>query len=271
LKYEDFYNLKIVTVHKGMSLVELLVVIATSTILMGILLPSFNLARQQATRNVCLNNLRQMSTAACAYAVSNDDYYPVAFNTERINGTRRYIAWDFTTYKDWSAAEPKEHVEPGLLWTGKTIDKIQQCPAFKGPANWFSDPHTGYNYNTSYIGRNETTQPVSSSRTIDVKSPAQTALFGDGEYTGGANKFMRAPFSNPRDMSFGDSNRYAGTQGFRHIHTTNIAFCDGHADSQKEIFTNTNSAAQKILEEYNQTSENQIGFLSQNNKLYDLK
>ena len=49
------------------------------------------------------------------------------------------------------------------------------------------------------------------------------AIFGDGEYKGGANKFMRAPFDSPGDDSF--NGRYAGTQGFRHLTTTNVAFC----------------------------------------------
>ncbi len=254
-----------------MSLIELLVVISTSALLLGILLPSLQAARQQAKRTVCLNNLRQMALAAQTYSAVYDDYYPIAYHTERVNGVRHILAWDFNTWKDWSAAEPVEHVEPGLLWMGRTIEKIQQCPAFQGPANWLADPHTGYNYNTSYIGRNETTNPVTSAKTIEVRTPAKTALFGDGEYTGGANKFMRAPSSNPRDASFSDTARHAGVQGFRHLHTTNIAFCDGHAASQRDLYTDTDASSQDILVQHNQTHSNQIGFLAPDNSLYDLK
>ena len=254
-----------------MSIIEILVVAATSTVLMGILLPSFNLARQQAKQTVCKNNLRQMVTAASSYTIDNDNYYPIAYYNERIDGIRTYFAWDFTTWKDWNAEEPEEHVEPGLLWMGQTIEKVHQCPSFKGPANWFSDPHTGYNYNTSYIGLNETITPTNSSRALEVRSPSQTVLFGDGEYIGGANKFMRAPLSNPRDSSFSNSDRHAGSQGFRHMRTTNTAFCDGHTDSQNKVFTNTDQIAKEILEEYNKTHDNKIGFLSPDNKLYDLK
>ena len=257
--------------HKGMSLIEILVVIATSTILMGILLPSLNIARQQAKRTVCLNNLRQMATAANTYTIDNDGHFPLAYKTEKVNGVRRFISWDFTTWKDWSEEEPVDHVESGLLWMGQTIGKVQQCPSFSGSANWLSDPHTGYNYNTSYIGINESIQPANSTRIIEVKSPTQTVLFGDGEYTGGANKFMRSPFASQRDLSFADSDRYAGAQGFRHMHSTNISFCDGHVDSKKELFTSTDPAGQEILEEYNETHNDKIGFLSSDNKPYDLK
>ncbi len=255
----------------GLSLIEVLVVISTSALLVGILLPSFGTARQQAQRSCCLNNVRQMALAAQTYSTAYDDHYPPAYRTERVNDTRRYLAWDFNTWKDWNRPEPVEHVEPGLLWMGRTVEQIQQCPAFKGPANWLVDPYTGYNYNTSYIGLDETLQPIDSIKTTDVCSPTQTALFGDGEYTGGANKFMRAPFSNPRDAGFSDAFRHAGAQGFRHLHTTNVAFCDGHADFLNEVHTNTDPASRDILEQHNQTHDNKIGFLSTDNRLYDLK
>ena len=257
--------------QKGMTLVELLVVVSTSALLIGMLLPSLGTARQQARRTLCLSNLRQMALAAQAYSTAYDDHYPIAYHTERIDGVRWNLAWDFNTWKDWSESDPVDHVEPGLLWMGQTVEKIQQCPVFKGPANWLEDPYTGYNYNTSYIGRNETIEPAGSAMTTDVRSPARTALFGDGEYPGGANKFMRAPFSNPRDMSFSDAFRYAGVQGFRHLRATNVAFCDGHARSQHERFTDTDSVSRDILEQHNETAASPIGFLSADNDLYDLK
>jgi len=257
--------------HYGFSLIEILVVVSILSLLLGILLPSLHTTRQQAQRILCLNNLRQMVMAAQTYSSFYDDHYPIAYFTERVNGIPHYLAWDFNTWKNWSESEPIEYVEPGLLWMGKTIDKIQQCPVFQGSDNWFDDPFTGYNYNISYIGLNETVRPMDSVKVTEVRSPPETAIFGDGEYTEGANKFMRAPFPNPRDESFSDTGRYAGVQGFRHLHTTNVAFCDGHVHSQHEIYTNTNQTSREILEQHNQTNDNKIGFLSIDNRLYDLK
>ena len=254
----------------GLSLVELLVVISTAALLIGLLLPSLGAARHQAKRTLCLSNLRQMTLAAQTYSAAYDDHYPIAYHTDRVNGVRRFLAWDFNTWKDWSGSEPVERVEPGLLWMGRTIEKIQQCPVFQGPANWHADPYTGYNYNTSYIGRNETIEPVGSAQTVEVRNPAQTALFGDGEYAGGANKFMRAPFSNPRDASF-NMGRHAGAQGFRHLGTTNVAFCDGHARFLRDVHTNTDPVSRDTLIEHNDSHASQIGFLSSDNSLYDLK
>lgn len=211
-----------------------------------------------------------MAIAANSYTLSNNDHYPLAYYTQRKNEIRYYYSWDFTTYKDWSTTPAKEVVEPGLLWQGDTIKKINQCPSFKGAHNWFADPYTGYNYNTSYIGINEIAFPVNSAKTTDVKRPSETALFGDGQYSAGVNKYMRAPFSNPRDASFSDPGRVAGTQGYRHIGKTNIAFCDGHIESWKNLFTNMDSIGQEQLDRYNETHNVKIGFLSEDNGIYDL-
>ena len=256
---------------KGFTLIELLVVISVIALLVSILMPAMSRARQQAKSLYCLNNIRQMVIAANTYANSNDDYYPIAYYTQKKNGIRYYYSWDFTTRKDWSITPAKEVVESGLLWQGEPISEVQQCPSFKGDDNWFADPHTGYNYNTSYIGTNETTTPVRSARSTEVKRASETALFGDGEYSSGANKYMRAPFSNPRDASFSDPGRVAGTQGYRHLGKTNVAFCDGHAESWEERFTEMDPIGKNELDKYNESSKVKIGFLSSNNRVYDLK
>jgi prepilin-type processing-associated H-X9-DG protein len=257
--------------HNGFSLVEILVVVSTSALLVGLLIPSVQTARQQARRAACLNNLRQIALAAAIYADVYDEHYPLAYHTEKIGDTTYFRAWDFDTWKDWSGVTPVEHVEPGILWMGQTSKKTHQCPAFRGSANWFKDPYTGYNYNISYIGLNETIRPVDSTKTTEVRSPVQTALFGDGEYIGGANKFMRAPLENPRDASFSNGFRHAGAQGFRHLHTTNVVFCDGHAGFLRDVYTQTNQTSRTILEDHNRTHQNKIGFLSEDNRLYDLE
>jgi prepilin-type processing-associated H-X9-DG protein len=153
-----------------------------------------------------------------------------------------------------------------------TIEKIQQCPAFKGVSNTGADPYTGYNYNTSYIGLIDTLSPVDSARITDVGRPTETALFGDGQCpTGGANKYMRAPFSHPGDTLLPDSARHAGAQGYRHLRQTNVAFCDGHAGPWSEVYTATDPAAKKVLDTHNAEEGVPIGFLSPDNGLYDLK
>jgi len=59
--------------QKGFTLIELLVVIAIIAILMAILIPTLNRAKEQGKRAACLNNLHQLQLAWIMYADENDD------------------------------------------------------------------------------------------------------------------------------------------------------------------------------------------------------
>ncbi len=69
----------------GFTLIELLVVIAIIALLVSILLPSLNRARELAKRAVCSTNLNGMGKALVLFSSTNDDKMP-ALNTGTTSG-----------------------------------------------------------------------------------------------------------------------------------------------------------------------------------------
>lgn len=61
---------------KGFTLIELLVVIAVIALLLSILLPTLNKAKEFAKRSVCANNLKQVGLSLAIYAHSQDGKFP---------------------------------------------------------------------------------------------------------------------------------------------------------------------------------------------------
>ena len=256
--------------HKGFTLIELLVVLAIIALLAGILMPSLVAARQMGRRLVCLSNLRQMVIAAGNYLADNNEYYPLASfvdKSQAADGVQHNYEWDFFKVYEFGQMTG---CKPGALWQTESILKIQQCPAFKGSANSPGDPFTGYNYNVSFIGgileraQDGTLTGTNSTRALEVKKPARCVIFGDGEYEDGANKFMRSPGLGKLETQDDLKLKPYGTQGFRHLHKTNVAYCDGRAETLADRYTETHEELIDLIAE-------EAGFLSADNSAYDLK
>ncbi len=283
---------------KAFTLIELLVVIAIIAMLLAIVLPSLQRVKEQGRSVYCKNNLRQMALTAASYVNDFDGYFPIAHYSmqsavmasagEGVEGASVGAAynycWDYTTIMQGDRVQ----VSAGTLWQGETADEVHKCPSYK-ESDTGIDPFSGYNYNTSYIGHGENERydaPTFSGRVIDhpnrsgeyivmsakaseLRSPGSCVLFGEGQYAGGANKFMRSPAVWAGDMDW--MLRPGGTQGFRHAQKTNVAWADGHVTEVKECYTDTHPKYKTQLDAYNEANKVKIGFLGPDNLQYNLK
>jgi len=73
--------------RKAFTLIELLVVVAIITILIAILLPSLNKAREQSKTTVCMSNLRQLALATRVYMAEDN---AAILMTDWTQGNRAY-------------------------------------------------------------------------------------------------------------------------------------------------------------------------------------
>jgi prepilin-type processing-associated H-X9-DG protein len=209
---------------RGLTIVEIVAVLAIFALLLGILAPALASSRARARSLRCQSNLKQMAAAAYNYAALYDAF-PAAIRYENVGGVIRTIAWDWIT----SSGHPPV---PGPLWTFTTNpDDVQQCR--KG------------------------VPPAACSRACDC------AMFGDGGWRGGANKFMRSPL-NAEHLP--PATIYSGGQAFRHRHATNIAFVDGHVGANSDPRKGQHQT-QTLLNQYMHFPRN--GFLSDDDRMYN--
>ena len=128
--------------HKaGFTLVELLVVIAIIGILIALLLPAVQSARETGRRMTCLNNLKQWGLALNTYQEAHSGVFPVG-NVEPPNyyggpiGTNYAGGWwgfQARLLPYLEAGNIDKLIEPGYTSRGQCFDYIQCLPVNYNP------------------------------------------------------------------------------------------------------------------------------------------
>lgn len=253
---------------RAFTLVELLVVISIIALLISILLPSLNKARNQAKSAVCLSNLKRIGLQGAMYVTDNGTFPPVRLKKvpggdaklqdyyHAIPGhefRRKAPRWQwFISDELGPIVDPRKFpTEDAFNKSMEISNKYWEDPGMRDETFKKNIRNGAYGYNGTYLGNTREKDgriirfPVAE---IMVRSPAGTVFVADsrggndphGNHSYWLDPPKRAKYGDPNgdEQAFSPNSAKGGDEILghspveaRHNGRGNAGFCDGHAES----------------------------------------
>lgn len=191
----------------GFTLVELLVVIGIIALLIGILLPTLNRARESARQTKCLSNMRQIAVATVMFAQENTGRMPT-------RGGSAIMKWDTASNKYVQVGGTDI---PGLQSTTDWIAWQRKVDPWIGAAS------TGADQNITYSGL---------AKFMSIRPRYHTTPQEANSIAGAADEVFRCPSDNVEARPNAMDN---GNKPYRYSYSMNIYYMN-------PIFPNVNNS-----------------------------
>ena len=199
---------------KGFTLIELLVVVAIIALLMAILIPALQSAREHGKRTVCLSNLKQLTLAWIMYAYENDDKICTAW-------VGRPDSWVRIAGQNASEAQQIKAMESGVLFPYVKNVKLYKCPTgVRGEMVTYSIVGSMWGGSTPISGGHP--KELCIKNRLQIQRPGERFVFVD------EGKWPGSPWGVWHDKPM-----WWDIPTVRHSDGTNWSFADGHSRYHK--------------------------------------
>lgn len=205
--------------RSGFTLIELLIVIAIILILSGILIPVAGHMREKARKDECLNNLRQWGVALVSYLDDRRGVFPVCGTS--VDDDK---AW-FNQLPPYLGTDPLKDM-PNTPHPGSGIKSVFLCTSEKEDPTL---PKTGKFYYSSYAfntwidkGGVDNGKIRFSQLNLHHNPPISPSSFV---------VFSETSTPTTPGVNLGTLTKDA----FRHAHSFNVCFADGHAENALQV------------------------------------
>jgi prepilin-type N-terminal cleavage/methylation domain-containing protein/prepilin-type processing-associated H-X9-DG protein len=203
---------------KSFTLIELLVVVAIIAVLVSLLLPALQAARDRAQSVLCQSNLKQVAYGVHCYVEQYGvlpPYWIYGWDGYGYRGAKFYM--DRTGM--WGPPEPR-NLPPDTVAMSRQVKEFCWCPTGYRPPE-AKDPNNGWYKAESYSYGSPETFPSNQDR---IPDPAMEPFFGDSAYKFSDSQ-LPVIHRNPWPLN---PNMSGYTVSLRHLQQGNIAFGDGH-------------------------------------------